>query len=134
MTTIGLRSLAIVVVPIIRKGNAAPTLTSRRVPASSNIGVGTESSTREETVAAEGVLVRTGCRFDLGALRVEEHVAVEITGATFSLASCAALVGEGHAFALKDELGVAGLITWVAADEGVRVWDCGGCGETDSCG
>lgn len=125
MPTIRLPRLTIIVIPIISKSNATPTLPSRRIPAPRHIGSRTQPPTTEETVRAVRVLVCTGRRGDLGAVRVEEQVAVEVAEAAFAFAVCAAGVGERDACALEDELGVAGLVAWVAADQGVWSWDWG---------
>jgi hypothetical protein len=78
MATVGLRALAVIVIAVVRKRDTASRLTGRRVPATSDIGVRAKTTTREETVAAERVLVGAGDGLNLGALGVEEHVAVEV--------------------------------------------------------
>lgn len=136
MPTIRLPRLTIIVIPIISKSNPTPTLPSRRIPAPSNISRRAQPPTREKTIRAERVLLCTARRRDLGPVRVEEHVAVEVAEAAFAFALGAAGAGEGLAFALKDELGVAGLVAWVAPGERVRFWDWGegGCGgEGEDC-
>ena len=79
VAAVGLTGLAIVIVSIVGESDTATLLSSRRVPASSNVGVWAKTTTREQTIAAGTAGLSATDGLDLLSIGVEEKVTVEVS-------------------------------------------------------